>query len=435
MNFHGFFACPELVEDLKSDPRYASSAYDQVAGNWGLMDQRLAFEWVYTHIGAFGGDIHNITAFGESVGAVSINYHMLIPHHRGLFHRAIMQSCAMASAPAIRADVEGRLYWDYLIDYFKIPQELSSKEKLERLRQIPGKELGQAAASNKLRMFTPYVDGTMVPEDVRLWTHKSDLYDRGVKAVIVGGMKEEGSMFVDALGSPTVQGWARITEKYCPPDAQSREKWHRIYGPIVEDKDAVRSSAKVIEHSLFTYAEYSALRALSKREDLGKGFDLFQYYFDRSIKAVDKKGKGWGAHHGVDLVFVFGPDLAADNLFTAEEKDLMANVQTLWILFAHGVTDVSTARDENGVVRGFPAKISRPVDNYEYHATHQEAIVFTADSKVELAHASRHGAEILEFWEESEQWTHRQRYQNSNGSEGLRSGLLCIAQPGDQEWS
>ena len=435
MNFHGFFACPELVEDLKADPRYSSSAYDQAAGNWGLMDQRLAFEWVHAHIGAFGGDITNITAFGESVGAVSINYHMLIPQHHGLFHRAIMQSCAMTSAPAIRAEVEGRLYWDFLIDHFKVPEELSGKEKLERLRRIPGQELAQAAASSKLRMFTPYVDGTIVSEDVRLWTHRTELYDRGVKAVIVGEMKDEGAMFVDSLGTSTVEGWARVTEKYCPPDTESRQKWERFYGPIIEDKDAIRQSAKVIEHSLFAYPEYSTLRALSKRDDLGRGFGLYQYYFDRSIDLVDKRGQEWGAHHGVDLVFVFGPDFAVEKVFKPEEKDLMGKVQTMWILFAHGETNLPSLNNGKETAVGFSNGLGRPVDEFDYHASHKEAVEFTKDAKVAEAHANRVGSEILEFWEQSEQWTHRQRYQDPRDNKGLRSGLLCIAQPGEQAWS
>ncbi|KAG0041343.1 hypothetical protein BGZ83_001967, partial [Gryganskiella cystojenkinii] len=245
LNFHGFFACPELLEDIKNDPKLASATdYDRAAGNWGLMDQRMALEWVRDHIHSFGGDSSNVTAFGESAGAVSTNYHMLIRQHHGLFHRAIMMSCAMNSAPAIRAEVEGRLYFDYLVEHFKIPKELSGKEKLDRLRLIPGRELGQAAASSKLRMFTPYVDGVIVPEDVRLWTHKTEQYDQGVKAAIVGDTKEEGSMFVDAMGATTVQGWSRLREKFCPPSKEGHAEWDEIYGAVSNEDQACKASAR-----------------------------------------------------------------------------------------------------------------------------------------------------------------------------------------------
>lgn len=75
----GFFDHPELAQ-LKE------------GANFGLLDQRAAFQWVRNNIAAFGGDPGKVTLFGNSAGGESILFHMTSPGSRGLFHRAIVQS-------------------------------------------------------------------------------------------------------------------------------------------------------------------------------------------------------------------------------------------------------------------------------------------------------------------------------------------------------
>lgn len=62
------------------------------SGNYGLLDQIAALEWIRDHIAAFQGDPDCVTIFGQSVGSSSVNCLMTAPLARGLFHRAIAQS-------------------------------------------------------------------------------------------------------------------------------------------------------------------------------------------------------------------------------------------------------------------------------------------------------------------------------------------------------
>ena len=64
-------------------------------GNEGLMDQKLAIEWVKENIAEFGGDPENITIFGESAGAWSVALQSSISPEGDLFSKAICQSGGM----------------------------------------------------------------------------------------------------------------------------------------------------------------------------------------------------------------------------------------------------------------------------------------------------------------------------------------------------
>jgi len=74
---------------------FLSLGNEEVPGNMGLLDQRMAMEWVKEHISAFQPDEGKdfpITVFGESAGSASIAHHLLSPKSKGLFQRAILHS-------------------------------------------------------------------------------------------------------------------------------------------------------------------------------------------------------------------------------------------------------------------------------------------------------------------------------------------------------
>lgn len=61
-------------------------------GNWGLLDQIAALEWVRENVSAFGGDPARVTLAGQSAGALCAIDLLAAPAARGLFRRAILQS-------------------------------------------------------------------------------------------------------------------------------------------------------------------------------------------------------------------------------------------------------------------------------------------------------------------------------------------------------
>jgi para-nitrobenzyl esterase len=71
-----------------SDARFAD------AGNAGVLDMVVALRWVRDNVETFGGDPGNVTIFGQSGGAAKVTALMGMPAARGLFHKAIVQSCS-----------------------------------------------------------------------------------------------------------------------------------------------------------------------------------------------------------------------------------------------------------------------------------------------------------------------------------------------------
>ena len=82
------------------------------SGNYGVMDQQFAMEWVRRNIAFFGGDPFNITIFGESAGGLSTFSNLVSPLAEGLFQRAIVESGAYSlTLPSLAtAEAQGEAY-------------------------------------------------------------------------------------------------------------------------------------------------------------------------------------------------------------------------------------------------------------------------------------------------------------------------------------
>jgi para-nitrobenzyl esterase len=91
----GWFRQPALLSDTPGDEQ---------SGNWGMLDQIRALEWVRENVAAFGGDPGNVTIFGESAGGVDVLGLLVSKRAEGLFHRAISQSGGTNSSSLAEAE-------------------------------------------------------------------------------------------------------------------------------------------------------------------------------------------------------------------------------------------------------------------------------------------------------------------------------------------
>jgi para-nitrobenzyl esterase len=181
----GFLAHPALgVED------------GQAVGNYGLLDQQMAINWVKRNAAAFGGDANNITIFGQSAGGTSVCAQLMSPAMAGQFQAAIIQS-GVCSSNLMQSMPDALRLGETLVQ--KLPCQGQGRALLACLRALPVDQLlpllGHVGATSEVPL-RPVYGSTVLPDAPDMaWTqghfHRVPL--------LIGSTRDEGTLLV-ALG-------------------------------------------------------------------------------------------------------------------------------------------------------------------------------------------------------------------------------------------
>ena len=180
----GYFAHEEL----------ANESSNHTTGNYGLLDQIKALEWINNNASNFGGDKDNITIAGESAGSSSVSAICSSPLAKNLFRRAIGES---SSVVTIRPPHTYRRMGEALETGNNILKEFNCSS-VEELRKVPASKL----------VNTKYTNSSMTLDGYALTKNPYDVYKDGEnneKELLNGFNVLEADAFVvpQYLFSPT----------------------------------------------------------------------------------------------------------------------------------------------------------------------------------------------------------------------------------------
>lgn len=299
---------------------FAHEALDNGAGepvaNFGLLDIRAAFRWVRDHVAAFGGDSGNLTAFGESAGAIDLVDLLLADLAAGAarespFRRLISQSIG-GSLVERQTLAEEQAVGRALTGFLGLGPEAGA----DRLRAISAADLLEAAG----RLPEDYypdgvIDGQVIPAHPLEMLAAARTED---VEVVLGANADEWLMYLDeAAGREELEAWVR---------EHAAGGVDAVLAAVAGEPDPRRALDRLITAREMRCPSY----ALAEAVQAGGG-RAWVYHFSR--RRPGPGGAALGAYHGAELPYVFG---SHDPWLPVEPADtaLTAALMDYWVAFA-----------------------------------------------------------------------------------------------------
>jgi carboxylesterase type B len=282
--------------------------------NLGFWDQRLALEWTWQNISLFSGNASNLTIGGYSAGAYSV-FHQLaydlgVPDRKSIVKRALMLSNGPGMQPKSLEDAQ--LQYNELLAAMGISKDLSTDEKMAKLRGLSTKALVQASMKMMHHQFRPVTDNSFVRPNLLHELESGSLARcmkrRNIKLVI-GECQDEH--FVYAAWKPPTNNLAGLFERlqadYPLPACEALVKHYYPGGRLPDGvKDWREAFGRLYADIQIHHLERGMINSLVKHS---AGHLVYRYRMEWRAQCCDEKvPRSWGVTHATDLKIWFWGD-------------------------------------------------------------------------------------------------------------------------------
>lgn len=321
---------------------FLSTNDDVSRGNYGMMDQALALQWVHDHIEVFGGDKNHVTIFGESAGGASVGHHLLSPMSAGLFQSAVSISGSPLCDWAFKKDP---MYWaKKLAERLDCSTESSSK-LVECLKKIPAVDIVQKTMEIMSQglmtsvIFSPSLDGKFLLHSPR------DIMESGnlpSKVPLITGVNRD----------ETLTFYLGVQKNHPEANLASKEVIYRLINKMLDDKgnspdvtklyvdeyltsvdlnnveETREAVIKMMSHAMFVMGHYETV---ALRTRYGLPTYAYELEYDPSLGFNElMQSELKGVSHADDLFLTFDGPLFGLLKPNANDQKIIDVIRELW---------------------------------------------------------------------------------------------------------